>query len=256
MVCTQTRGLKTRCLLTTSFGLLLAGTTPARHRQKDRESINDLRCSSTCCALWSEPPQDRWTRGFSCRTERNWPALPHSSFPSLVVSLSLSPSNTRHQAAWDPLPFMSSTWLHFSPVLIEKGYWSICIRQTEWCCSIWGELQVSSRSHRAFCLVHVSSMRSELLHHREGASHQSPAMHMFWVAASLLSTPLLLRACIEKLILSRCPPPPPPFPSSSLPPSLFLCTMPCCAFIHLCLSYTTYCKEYPGRSMSFVLIKY
>lgn len=46
-MCTQTREVKTRRLLTTSFGLLLAGTTPARHRQKDRESMNDLRCSST-----------------------------------------------------------------------------------------------------------------------------------------------------------------------------------------------------------------
>lgn len=33
-------------VLTTSFGLLLAGTTPAKHRQRDRESINDRRRSA------------------------------------------------------------------------------------------------------------------------------------------------------------------------------------------------------------------
>lgn len=42
-------------VLTTSFGLLLAGTTPAKQRQRDRESINDLLCrplrSSLICSF-------------------------------------------------------------------------------------------------------------------------------------------------------------------------------------------------------------
>lgn len=45
-------------VLTTSFGLLLAGTTPAKQRQRDRESINDLLCRPPQVLFDQQLPQD------------------------------------------------------------------------------------------------------------------------------------------------------------------------------------------------------
>lgn len=56
----QTKELKI-IVLTTSFGLLLAGTTPAKHRQRDRESINDLWCSSLVPSDQKLSRTNEWT---------------------------------------------------------------------------------------------------------------------------------------------------------------------------------------------------
>lgn len=67
-------------VLTTSFGLLLAGTTPAKHRHKDRESMNDLQVLV--------PSTDQDTKSVGLKDRVLGPACPLLSSPLLPQQLS------------------------------------------------------------------------------------------------------------------------------------------------------------------------
>lgn len=102
-------------ILTTSFGLLLAGTTPAKHRQRDRESINDLWCSSLVPSDQKLPRTSEWTPGSCCR------ALSSSSSNSLLLSLSEQYTAPGLLANLSDLLPLCCIPLHLalSPVLLE-----------------------------------------------------------------------------------------------------------------------------------------
>jgi len=86
---THTKELKL-IVLTTSFGLLLAGTTPAKHRQRDRESINDLRRSCLVPSDQETPADDRMDPRFLLHSRTQLARL------SPPPRCSLALSNTLH----------------------------------------------------------------------------------------------------------------------------------------------------------------
>lgn len=76
-------------VLTTSFGLLLAGTTPAKHRQRDRESINDLLCSSLVLFDQQLPRTEKWTPVPAAEESATEPACSPIHFLLLLLLLLL-----------------------------------------------------------------------------------------------------------------------------------------------------------------------
>lgn len=93
LICTHTKEQKI-IVLTTSFGLLLAGTTPAKHRQRDRESINDLLCSSLVPFDQQLPRTEIWTLVPAAEESATDPALSLSSSSCSSLLLSLSEQHT------------------------------------------------------------------------------------------------------------------------------------------------------------------